>query len=91
MEKDFSDFVLLTETDDGYTLTIYTSNDKTGFNVIFINTKESSVKIIESTCSVSKDCVYSPAISNSGAIYCAPHGIKIIPNGTSGNIPPIVG
>ena len=91
VKQDYTELVTLTETDNGYLITVYTSSDKLGKNVIFVDVKNNTVKVIESTCSISKDCVHSPAISKSGAIYCAPHGIKIIPNGSSGNIPAIVG
>ncbi len=74
-----------------FNITIYTSSKKTGYNTIEIDTVSLTAKVINSTCSTSKDCVYSPAISSSGSIYCAPHGLKIIPNNFDGLVPPVAG
>ena len=68
----------------------HTDETHTGFNLIFINTIERYAKMQDSTCSHSKDCVHSPSITNSGIIYCAPHGSKITLLGTN-DIPPWTG
>ncbi len=73
------------------TLTVYFNQDKSDFNRLYINAKEKWIKMQESTCSPSKDCVHSPQISSSGMIYCAPHQLKIVPNVNGGKAPPTVG
>ena len=73
------------------TNTIITINlDKNQFNQLVINESNKTVKMLESTCSDSKDCVHSPAISSGGMIYCAPHDLKILPTQKT-NAPPSVG
>ncbi len=72
-----------------YIITVYTSIDKVGFNKIVFNKAENSAKVIESTCSASKDCVYAPKLTAAGSIYCAPHTLKIVKG--SGLTPPTVG
>lgn len=86
------DFLHLVEHEingDEYIITVYTSIDKDGFNKIVFNRAESSAKVIESTCSASKDCVYAPKLTAAGSIYCAPHTLKIVKG--SGLTPPVVG
>lgn len=59
-------------------ITIYFDNAKTDYNVLEFSSVEKSVKVTESTCSASKECVHIPAIKNSlGSIYCTPHKLKI--------------
>ena len=58
-------------------ITIYFSESE--YNEITINFSEKSVKMTDSTCSKTRDCVYEPKITNSGIIYCAPHKLKITP------------
>lgn len=70
---------------------VYSSLEKTGYNVILFDAINKTAKVIESTCSHSKDCCYSPAISNNGIIYCAPHGLSIEPIGSSNFTPPVTG
>lgn len=72
------------------TITIFFENGKE-FNKLIINESKKSVKMLESTCSDSKDCVHSPAISSGGMIYCAPHDLKILPLQKTSNTPPSVG
>lgn len=60
-------------------ITIYHSTDKSTFNVIAYDDVNKSVVMKQSTCSATKECVQSPAISSSGMIYCAPHNLKILP------------
>lgn len=71
------------------TITIFLDGGE--FNRLIINESNNSVKMIESTCSESKDCVHSPAISYSGIIYCAPHDLKVLPLNKTTNAPPSVG
>ena len=74
------------------TITIFLNNDKTKFNKVAFNKDKKVVKMIESTCSISKDCVFEPEISKTGIIFCAPHNLKILPiNGDFSPSPPIIG
>ena len=72
-------------------ITIHSTTHHGGYNVIEINTSEKTAKVVESNCSNSKDCVFSPSISISGAIYCAPHALKVTAIGGGDFIPPSVG
>ncbi len=59
--------------------TFYTDG-KSGFNKVEINKKEKSVTVIDADCSLRKDCVYSPAITNNSSyISCPPHNFTIEP------------
>lgn len=52
---------------------------KEGYNLIEID-KKGSVRIKEADCH-GRDCVYSPAITDSnGIIFCSPHLLKITPS-----------
>lgn len=65
--------------------------DKSEYNIITFDSEKKSVKVTESNCSVSPDCVYSPEIRNGGAIICAPHRLKIAPLQDDGYYPPVTG
>ncbi len=74
------------------TIKIFFDDAKTDYNLISFDPAKRSVRITESTCSLSKDCVYTPAITGSdGMIFCAPHNLRITPLSGGGAIPPIVG
>lgn len=88
--KEFVPLTETTEQEDGVSVKLYT-HDKKGYNVIFFNTKNKTVKITESTCSASKDCVHFPAIKDKGTIYCAPHQVKITLIKGDGFTPPVAG
>ncbi|MDY6366971.1 MAG: NusG domain II-containing protein [Clostridia bacterium] len=61
-----------------YTVKITLSNDE--FNVITVHPDEKTVEVTDADCSAHKDCVHTPAIKGgSGAIYCLPHGLKVLP------------
>jgi hypothetical protein len=77
-------------TEKGYTLTIYLNKTKNGFNKLFINEEQKTIKMMDSDCK-SKQCTYLHEVSNNGIIYCAPRMLKISPLGGSGFIPPVVG
>ena len=62
-----------------YKITVFTNQEKSGYNVIFIDTKERTEKVIYANCSDRKDCFHSPAIKNNGTIYCSPHDLLIKP------------
>lgn len=75
VEENNSDTVKLLFVTDGGSLT-----EHTDYNIIEINKSARSVRITESDCSNRKDCVYSPAITNSaGLIVCSPHRLRILP------------
>lgn len=61
------------------TVTVYFSDDKSEYNVIEYDAAAKSVRVTKSSCSDSKECTKMPALtSNSGAIYCTPHKLKIV-------------
>lgn len=60
-------------------LKIYLNNDKSEYNVILFSNEKKEFKMIESTCSNTKECVKMPSVSSSGMIYCAPHLLKVLP------------
>jgi hypothetical protein len=91
IEGEFTSKVDVKEVDGGYQITVYHSQDKSSYNQIYIDVNNKTAKVTESSCSVSKDCVHTPSISNSGVIYCAPHALKILPIESDGFIPPSVG
>ena len=75
VEENNSDTVKLLFVTDGGSL-----SEHTDYNIIEINKSARSVRITESDCSNRKDCVYSPAITNSaGLIVCSPHRLRILP------------
>lgn len=90
IQNNYLNLVDIKTQQDGVLITVFTDQNQKGYNVIFINTNERFIKMHDSTCSQSKDCVHSPAINNSGMIYCAPHDLKLVPLGQD-NIPPWTG
>ncbi len=88
--KNLRDFVEIDK--DKYEIIIFHNIEKTEYNVIKYNVLDNSVAMVDSTCSSSKDCIYEPAISKNGAIYCAPHNLIILPiTNVSKTEPPIIG
>lgn len=87
IEDDFLALVQIENADNGKLISIFSDSEKTEYNIVFVNSKEQTVKMHDSTCSISKDCTISPKISNSGMIYCAPHEIKIVPLNNENNLP----
>ncbi|MBQ9734608.1 MAG: hypothetical protein IJV95_01995 [Clostridia bacterium] len=84
-------FIQQDDVKNGIYLTVYHTQDKNSYNKLYIDLIAKSVVMVDSTCSNSKDCTHSPAIKNSGAIYCAPHDLKIVPIDGDGRIPPTTG
>jgi hypothetical protein len=77
---------------EGDSITVYTDQNRIGFNVITIDAKNRSAKISEANCSASKDCVYTPALKGTeGAIICAPHALKVVPISYNNMTPPQTG
>lgn len=91
IQNDYDDLIETVGIQNGVEVTIYTDSNKTNFNVILFDLSNKTAKVTKSTCSHSKDCCYSPAISNSGIIYCAPHGLSIEPIASGGFTPPVTG
>ncbi len=90
VEPDFINLVESQKGLNGFTVKLYTT-DKKGYNVIFFDTENLTIKVIESTCSASKDCVHFPALKDKGSIYCAPHQVKITLLESGGFTPPVAG
>ena len=88
-----SEYDSLIEVDlDSQTITIYADLTKQHYNKLKYDAKNKNVKMVDSNCSSSKDCVYMPEISdNLGIIYCAPRKIKILPIGGRLNNSPVIG
>ncbi len=83
-------FIEKTLDGNGVYFKVYLDDDKTEYNVIFADTLNLLVKMTDSNCSNHKDCVYSPSVSDKGAILCAPHSLKIIPLGDE-RLPAVTG
>ena len=81
--QDFSGKLEIVNTKDQTLITIYTNLELTEFNVIAVSLIDKTVEVLESNCSVRKDCVHSPKINqNGGMIACMPHGLKILSLGS---------
>ena len=91
LTTEFDGQIEISADNDLYSVKIYSSPQKTGYNVLLFNQSEISVKVIESTCSASKDCIHFPTLKNNGSIYCAPHNLKIQPINGAKKTPPITG
>lgn len=89
INQNFADNVSVKIESNTYKFTISTENN--GYNVISVDTVNKLVSVTESNCSISKDCVHTPALTvKGGAIICVPHNLKIVPLG-DGYRPPITG
>lgn len=65
--------------DGGFTV-YFTTDDGKGYNTIWVNTKNKTVDVTDSNCSMRKDCVYTAKMTNnSSQIYCLPHDLTILP------------
>ncbi len=87
VDKEFKDNVIIEKDGNNYTVKILTDN---GCNTLYVNEEENNVKMQDSDCP-SQNCVHMHAISNAGAIYCAPRALKITPLVDSEFIPPTIG
>ncbi len=88
--EDLGDFVEIDK--DKCQITIFYNSEKSDYNTIRYSALSNSVVMVDSTCSSSKDCIYEPAISKQGVIYCAPHNLIIVPiTNVSLPEPPIIG
>ena len=77
IDSEYENLVILDE--DNCTITVYTDEKKCEYNVIVFDSEKKIVRMLDSTCSSTKDCVYEPEISASGVIFCAPHDLKVLP------------
>ena len=79
---DFNDLVEITLNSNSTLIKIYTNETKSDFNLLEVDNDKKSVCVIESTCSLRKDCVHTPAVKDGkGVIICLPFNIKILPSG----------
>lgn len=78
ISEEFAHLIKVNQTENGYEITVYTS-DKSGYNVIYIDTQERTAKVIKTNCSERKDCFHAPAIKSNGTIFCNPHDLLIKP------------
>lgn len=70
---------------------IYCDEARSGFNELTVDRENKTVKVTDSDCSKTRDCVYEPALKNGGAIYCVPHKLKITSINGGESVPPITG
>ena len=75
---------------DGDRIFVFFDDAHTDFNELTVNRANGTAKITDSTCSRTRDCVYEPELADSGAIYCAPHKLKLAPT-TAVAQPPVIG
>ncbi|MDE6557845.1 MAG: hypothetical protein K2K39_01940 [Clostridia bacterium] len=70
----------VTEREGGFTVRFVTE-DKKGFNDIFVDTVKRTVAVTDSNCSAHKDCVHTAALVNNSSlpIICSPHGLTVSP------------
>lgn len=88
ISSDYESYIIVDK--DSNTVTIYHNQDKTEMNVLSYNVEKGHVYMHDSNCSNSKDCTYEPAITKTGAIYCAPRKLTVLPL-TAESTPPIIG
>ncbi len=82
VNENSKDLVEVSYGDNKVTVKIFTDENKKDYNLISCDLQEKSVCVVDSTCSVRKDCVsFKPIVDNSGVIICQPHGLKILPKG----------
>ncbi|MGN0805517.1 MAG: hypothetical protein ACI4MC_00640, partial [Candidatus Coproplasma sp.] len=66
---------------DGSFTVRFTTDNGEGYNDVFINVKERSVKVSASNCSTHKDCVYTAKLTSNGSvpIICTIHSLTVSP------------
>ena len=75
------------ERENGFKITVYLSENKSAYNVIFVDTENLTAKVIDANCSERKDCFHAPAIKSNGTIYCSPHDLLIKPLSLNSDTP----
>ena len=86
ISDNFLDLTKVNRQENGYEITVYLEN-KSSYNVIFIDVNNLTAKVIDANCSERKDCFHSPAIKNNGTIYCSPHDLLITPLSLNNDTP----
>ncbi len=86
--SEFNNAINIEETEQGILFTVKTSDN--GYNDVFIDYVSGKASVVDSNCSVRKDCVHTASIKNSGVIVCAPHKLKVAPTNFN-NDNPVVG
>ncbi len=90
INSDFRDRIKYNQTSN--TITVYTNEQKTEYNIISFSLENKTVWISESNCSDSKDCVhFEPISSGEQIIYCLPHNLKVVSTGGKVNNTPSTG
>lgn len=90
VDSEFKKLVVVDE--NSCTITVYTNEQKSEYNVIVFDREKKVVKMLDSTCSSTKDCIYEPEISVNGMIFCAPHDLKVLPlNDNFSPTSPVIG
>jgi hypothetical protein len=87
LDNEFNDKIVYDKSNN--TITVYF--EEHGYNVIKIDERQKSAKVIDANCSVSKDCVYTPSLKGDSAIVCVPHKLKISGLVKSTPTPPTTG
>lgn len=75
---------------ENHLITVFFNSEHTEFNILEFDDATRYVKMQNSTCSKTKDCVKEKALNYNNIIYCAPHNLKIIPI-LNGKTSPTVG
>lgn len=89
IEQDFIDYVKIEKNESGFTITIYSNDEHTEYNIISVDNTTKTVKMADTNCR-SELCKYMHA-SDNGIIYCAPRALKISLIGSSGFTPAVTG
>ena len=76
VEKEFLSSVKVEQTQNGFTITIYSDKEQTEYNILSVDNNSHTVKMANTNCR-SKQCAYMHGISERGVIYCAPRALKI--------------
>ncbi len=84
---EYNDLIVIDGGGDNFTVKILCDE---GFNLLLVDEMNKTVKMQESDCP-SKNCVHMQAISNTGAIYCAPRELKVTPLTDNEFVPPTTG
>ncbi|MEG1528466.1 MAG: NusG domain II-containing protein [Clostridia bacterium] len=85
---DFKDKVNVKASQDQLKVTIYFfAKEKTEVNILIIDTKGKTVRMLDADCSYHKDCVKMQIANSRDTIICVPHHLIIKPtNSDSGDI-----
>ena len=76
LSKEYLDLIKVEQTQNGFTITIYSDKEQTEYNILSVDNDSHTVKMADTNCR-SKQCEYMHGISERGIIYCAPRALKI--------------